>query len=372
MKYSKNDIFFISSSCKLVKGANRSVIIDYPRADVQIISNQFYDLLQLMDRKKIQETLDHIEEDSLDKFYDFLDFLLENEYGFITSNIDSFPEISTIFDDAHVTVKDIIVEIDEQLFLEDDFTDIIHQIDALGCSDLQLRILSPSNYSFLNKILAIADASNLTYLELLVQEVREDISNNQWHKLFENYSSLSSVNVYNSDENKSIEFFIERNRFHSLAIGKLNYLEESSISDCCGIITFDHLTFNDTSTHHLHQKFNGCLYKKLAIDKYGNIKNCPSMEKTYGHINNISIHNAYKSEGFRNLWTVNKDIISVCKDCEFRYNCSDCRAFTSDKDDIHSKPLKCGYNPYTNTWEDWSLNELKTYEAKKYGFKEVN
>ena len=280
MKYSKNDTFFISASCKVVKGVNRSVIIDYLRKDIQIISNQFYDLLLLMNRKRIQNTIDHIQKESLRTFHSFLDFLLENEYGFITSDIDNFPEISTGYDDDDTIVKDIIIEIDEQLFDECSFTNILHQIDALGCSDLQLRILSSSDYDFLDKVLTIADASNIAYLELLLQGVK-NISNNQWYKLFKSYSSLSDVNVYNSEKNKSIEFLLERERFHSIVIGKLNYLKESSISNCCGVITFDHLSFNNVSTHHLHQKFNGCLYKKLTIDRHGNIKNCPSMKKIH-------------------------------------------------------------------------------------------
>ena len=85
----------------------------------------------------------------------------------------------------------------------------------------------------------------------------------------------------------------------------------------------------------------------------------------------MSIRDVFTNDEFRTLWSITKDIISICKDCEFRYNCSDCRAFISDKNNIQSKPLKCGYNPYTNTWEDWSLNELKTYESQKYGFNEA-
>ena len=62
---------------------------------------------------------------------------------------------------------------------------------------------------------------------------------------------------------------------------------------------------------------------------------------------------------FKKVWSVNKDQIKICRDCEFRYMCSDCRAYTEDPKDIYSKPLKCGYDPYTNKGEDWSTNPLK-------------
>ena len=50
------------------------------------------------------------------------------------------------------------------------------------------------------------------------------------------------------------------------------------------------------------------------------------------------------------LKNIKKDQISVCKDCEFRYVCTDCRAYTQNSGDQYSKPLKCNYDPYTATW----------------------
>ena len=48
---------------------------------------------------------------------------------------------------------------------------------------------------------------------------------------------------------------------------------------------------------------------------------------------------------------ISKDQVKVCKDCEFRYMCSDCSAFTKNPEDKFDKPLKCNYNPYTAKWE---------------------
>ncbi|MBS1775203.1 MAG: hypothetical protein JSS64_02865 [Bacteroidetes bacterium] len=33
---------------------------------------------------------------------------------------------------------------------------------------------------------------------------------------------------------------------------------------------------------------------------------------------------------------------------------------------IYSKPLKCGYNPYTGEWEEWSSNPLKQQTMDYY------
>ncbi len=38
------------------------------------------------------------------------------------------------------------------------------------------------------------------------------------------------------------------------------------------------------------------------------------------------------SEEFQFLWKVSKDQISICNVCEFRYICTDCRAFHENED----------------------------------------
>jgi SPASM domain peptide maturase of grasp-with-spasm system len=89
----------------------------------------------------------------------------------------------------------------------------------------------------------------------------------------------------------------------------------------------------------------------LCVDENGYIKNCPSMEKHYGHIDDIKLEDVVKSDEFQKLWHIKKDDIKVCQDCEFRHMCMDCRAFIKDPNDIYSQPAKCHYNPYIAKWK---------------------
>jgi SPASM domain peptide maturase of grasp-with-spasm system len=98
------------------------------------------------------------------------------------------------------------------------------------------------------------------------------------------------------------------------------------------------------------QRHNSCLNRKLSVDARGEIRNCPSMERSFGNVRDTSLHSALLHRDFRELWALNKDQVEVCKDCEFRYICVDCRAYIVNPDDRHSKPAKCGYDPYTATW----------------------
>ena len=123
---------------------------------------------------------------------------------------------------------------------------------------------------------------------------------------------------------------------------------------------------------------NTCLNRKIAVDINGDIKNCPSMVKSYGNIRDTSLLRAIQQPGFKRYWDINKEQVAVCKDCEFRYICTDCRAYTEDPYDTSgpdgtnlSKPLKCGYNPYTGEWSKWSTNPLKEKAIEFYGMEDL-
>jgi len=95
------------------------------------------------------------------------------------------------------------------------------------------------------------------------------------------------------------------------------------------------------------------------------------MSETYGNIADTSIFTALNNANFKKYWNISKSKISVCKDCEFRYVCTDCRAYLENPNNNFSKPLKCGYDPYTNEWSSWSSNPLKEKAIEFYQMQEI-
>jgi SPASM domain peptide maturase of grasp-with-spasm system len=87
------------------------------------------------------------------------------------------------------------------------------------------------------------------------------------------------------------------------------------------------------------------------------------MPQSFGNIKDTPLKEVISNSNFKKYWNITKDDIKVC---EFRYVCTDCRAYTEDPNDLSSKPLKCGYNPYTNVWEGWSTNPLKQKAIEYY------
>lgn len=142
----------------------------------------------------------------------------------------------------------------------------------------------------------------------------------------------------------------------------------------CGLINLKNINLN--RNFYLEAKqHNTCLNKKVSIDVKGNIKNCPSMFQSFGNIKDTTLENALNHPEFKKYWNLTKDNIEVCKDCEFRYICTDCRAYTEQTNFNNgldtSKPLKCGYNPYTGEWEEWSTNSLKQKAIEYYGMQDL-
>lgn len=187
-----------------------------------------------------------------------------------------------------------------------------------------------------------------------------------YHNLINNNAKLTEVFLYGSTKNETIEVVNKKTGHYQLTLGIIHFKTSRLSDSICGVINFKDLTFGELNMHNLLKNHNGCLYKKLTIDSYGNIKNCPSIKTHFGHHSKVNIKNFLSDKKFKFLGSIKKDEIEICKDCEFRYNCTDCRAYTEDPENLYSKPLKCGYSPYTNKWEDWSKNPLKSTAIEYY------
>lgn len=97
----KSELYFIlSSSCKVVKGYSRSVIIDYLRGNLYFISHQYHDLIEKLDRNQIVKIINHLEdEESIAFFNDFLSFVLEKELAFLVKDVEHYPKVSEEVDE---------------------------------------------------------------------------------------------------------------------------------------------------------------------------------------------------------------------------------------------------------------------------------
>ena len=214
--------------------------------------------------------------------------------------------------------------------------------------------------SFLDKIDSI-----IMDINLYIDYNKNDLDLNKLEDVFLN-KRISNVCLYNSKLNSKLIENKYSQKFY-LYNGAINPHE-------CGVVSKEYFSVNQ-STYFESISFNSCLNKKISIDKEGNVKNCPSMPQSFGNIKDTTLEEALNHPDFKKYWNVTKDMIEFCKDCEFRHICTDCRAYTERSNfegeiDL-SKPLKCGYNPYTNDWAEWSTNPLKQNAIEYYGMQEL-
>lgn len=348
-----NPYFIISSSCKLVIGYSRSVIIDYSRGDIYFIDNQYAELIGEIDRKKLADIKADIEDaESLAYFQEFLSFMTENELAFLVEDINRFPKISDEVDEDFIVLQDVIIEIDENFYNEENFINLCKDLNYLRCKDFQIRLLSDFNVAFLTKVLEIINTTNCNYLEIHCTYNKET-QNEILHQFIEEHVLVSRVFIYSAPAISKYKVINEIKRYYTVSLGEAWYIDYPfDNGNCCGIINYENLNFTSPYKHNKLKSKNGCLDKKITIDRLGNIKNCPSMNNEFGNIKNISVKEVIKDKSFTKFWDIHKDQIETCKICEFRYNCTDCRAFIDNPGDIYSKPAKCSYNPITCEWAE--------------------
>lgn len=97
---------------------------------------------------------------------------------------------------------------------------------------------------------------------------------------------------------------------------------------------------------------NTCWYGKIAIMENGDVIPCEfERNYKYGNIHENTIREILLKEETISKWRLNLDNIEVCKDCEYRYACKDCRALgISVSGSMTSKNPRCLYNPYIGEW----------------------
>jgi SPASM domain peptide maturase of grasp-with-spasm system len=358
-----NDVpFAIYADCISVKGHARSTICDLTRNTFVFIPNALFEIISMHAGKTLYE-IKTLHENKYDTVIDeYFAFLLENEMVFFSHQWQQFPKIKlNKWDEPH-TILHCIIDLDKEV----DYINhtLVSSLETLSCQSLQLRCFEPMHLDYILETIKKFEFSCVENIELILKYQKE-IPFEAYLQLCESNLRVNRIIITEAPkyEHKGVA--------GENALGNIIYVTDKIAShQYCGIISPKYFTIN-LKTFSESQQHNTCLNRKISIDVKGNIKNCPSMTKSFGHINVTTLEAALEKNGFKAYWKINKDKIKVCKDCEFRHVCTDCRAYIEEPKDQYSKPLKCGYNPYTNEWEDWSENPLKRKVIADYRLREI-
>ncbi len=359
MYLNSEDFLIIHESVKLVKGKFRSAIYDFQRNELYYIPNDLFSFITKSKNLKLSEIF-VIYQDVADIITEYIEFLLERQLIFLGSNNDikvlSSKENYNFNYWGLVTNLVYFHTLENEKFI-DNITNSIKIFKSSAITIIFERTMNQKDIEYiLNKFY------NCSAFLIHVEVYCNYEINLEYDLMLNKYSFVNKILLYNSNTNNE-----ELNDYGTVIIKTKIYSIDPKF---CGINSIKHFTLNYDFFYE-SQKFNSCLNRKLAIDLNGDIKNCPSLTESFGNIRDTTLVDAVNKPGFKKYWDINKDKIHVCKFCEFRYVCTDCRAYVEDPDDILSKPLKCGYNPYTGEWSEWSTNPLKQKAIDFYGMREM-
>lgn len=330
------------ANCIPVRGARRSLLCDLQTGRLKLIPNSLYELLtEHKDRTvcEVKAAYDHKYDGDIDEYYQFL---ISHGWGFWCEEPEAFPDLAMDYDIPELITHAII---DSDAGSDHDYIGIIDQLEDLGCKHIELRFFEPVALRRIETLAAASEGRRLLGIEILTPYTREFADRDfmtEWCRRFPRIIRLALTGApsfhmaHTSPNTPNMGLLV----YHPLPVDSHR---------CCGVV--DKMYFGasvESFTEALN--YNSCLNRKISVDTRGNIRNCPSMEASFGNIRETSLREAMFQEGFQEIWAVTKDQVETCRDCEFRYVCTDCRAFTREGEAPFRQPARCGYDPYNATW----------------------
>ncbi|PST82661.1 hypothetical protein C7T94_08345 [Pedobacter yulinensis] len=313
--------------CIPVDGYNRAMIYDLGRRDYHFISRAYYGLLNTDGFINFDQIADQSERSEL------IDFLLDLEIIF---------EVAAQHEEKRFPPVTRSIAYPNQLTHA-----VIHAnispafIDVIGNSHLQnLSILAPQISDELLKLIASIKHLEIDGIYLYIENFEAENIERHLTELGRHFA-LFSVNFFGA---ATPDTQLRDNIYY-------NFFTES-LQDYCQKTTVDKLFVNHDlffEAYNKHAYYHG----KVYIDQSGQIKNGLNNTQSFGNINSVTaveFQQIVHSEPFMELGNINKNETLVCKDCEFRYMCTDPRVPV--KGDAHwYHPTECQYNPYLSLWQ---------------------
>lgn len=291
--------------CKFVAGKEQAIICDLQKRKIKFVPIDMGSVLALLKKYSVDVVITKFNTDKK-ILNEYFDFLLEEDFAFLTTDPKPFLDLPTEFISPEVINNAII----EYGFCRYDILKTLDQLDALLTKHIELRFLNMSNenLSMLDRILEFCDSSLCKNIQLFVPYVNPSLQL-QIFNIVAKYVVVNRVCFYNSDikirkSRKGIPVYY--------LVEKLENIRNSNIKIEWFIC--------DLAFFHEAQKYNPYYHKKIAIDENGNIKNCIKNKRIFGNVNNKDIKSVISTASFQELWNANHDKIIKIKDMELRYN----------------------------------------------------
>lgn len=308
--------FQLFQSVVIIPGYRQACIYDLQLGDLRTINKSFYHVVKRLEKKSIEEVCDYYGEENTTTINAYLEFLLKNNYGVIVNKEEKklFPKLSYKWNNAS-QITNCSIEISETSSKY--FDRIIKLIQKIRCKSI-LLIISTNNTKTIDCFVKLLDNTIVTNVYIYCQ-VKTELEE-YFKKLIESNFRITKFEPFND------EIICSHRHGPDYFICNMDFFCESL-------------------------KYNNCLNRKIHIKQSGDISNCMYSQDVFGNLDQQNLDVNILTDNFRTNWIVSKDKIDVCRNCEFRYACTDCRVFLKESKISNSQPLRCKYNPYISKWE---------------------
>jgi SPASM domain peptide maturase of grasp-with-spasm system len=331
------EVFQLYANCLPVKGARRSSICDLQKQRMRLIPNDLFYILTDLAGLPTDEIKRRFNGDCDEIIDDYFTMLTEESYGFWCDEPELFPKLDLSWERPE-TVTNAIIDVDRSS--KHDYPGLLQQLDELGCQAIQIRAYDELSLAELEEILAHCERHRLRHLDLVIK-FQPELTAEALTTFCVDHQVVSRLIVHSSPQKSRL-------KVHPFSI-VVDYYTLPVTPSSCGIIS--PRFFSMTVEHFTEaQSFNSCLNRKIGIAADGQIKACPAMGQSVGNAASTKLKSVVNDPQLVQIGGITKDQVAVCRDCEFRYVCTDCRAYRQDAADPYSKPAKCTYDPYTATW----------------------
>ena len=325
------EVFVVHANCRAIKGANRIAIYDL-NGKIFLLdkSNE-----ELVDRVFSRNHVSRKEMSLSSELLSMCNFLEGKKLGIWTHPeiADSLSPINFNYVPPTIITNSVIDIVGEEKY----YQKFIIELAELNCPFVQIRFYPTTDLKVVKEIAECIQVNELPSVQFLIPYANIDSFFSEINQLVLQNSRISEIIVYGLPQ----QLAKPMNGLSQIIKTTTDSFTNSNDCGCIGSQYFiPSVEFFNESL-----KYNNCLNRKISLTTDGFLKNCPSLPLNYGHITNTSLIDVVHTNEFQFWWHIKKDDIKICNKCEFRYMCSDCRAFTIDSKDIYSKPAKCNYDP---------------------------
>ena len=329
------DKLYLFPSCIPVRGYARSIIVDTQRRCFKFIPNVLYRILHEHNGKSIEQILSIYGEQNREVIEEYIDFLSENNFVFLSSNevIFNYQSVynfgtSNYISNAHLELGSTVPAM------------VIDLLGEHNCTVLQLFAHGKVDVALLLDTLSYVHKSRIASIHLNVAYSNEIAQNLQ--AMLDQSNKLRQVVLTDAPQNETLRI----GTCESCFVYYVSADVSSKIQ--CGAVLPNIFAAN---RHMMAETlcYSSCWHKKISIDAGGYVRPCRFAQQALGRIDDAPL--TVYTEQIAALSAISKDQVDVCCDCEFRRICPDCRVFTRQPERPTAHPARCTYNPYIARWK---------------------